>query len=107
MKNSNSPCTGGVLDAIGSRYYQSAYFEQIKTDEYREILEIMAESMNSWIKKSEIREKFSGSDQTVTDALKALTSRKIILKNPSKLGEYRLQHRGFALWIKLFGQRGR
>ncbi len=67
----------------------------------------MAENMNSWIKKSEIREKFSGSDHTVSDALKALTARKIILKNPSKLGEYRLQHRGFALWIKLFGQRKR
>jgi len=96
---------GGALDAIGSRYYQTLYNEQIKSDEYREVLEIMAESMNSWIKKSEIREKFSGNDHTVGDALKALTSRKIILKNPSKLGEYRLQHKGFALWIKLFGRR--
>lgn len=96
---------GGALDAIGSRYYRTAYNEQIKSDEYREVLTIMAGSMNSWIKKSEIRERFSGSDHTVTDALKALTARKIILKNPSKLGEYRLQHKGFALWIKLFGQR--
>jgi len=97
---------GGALDAIGSRYYQSLYNEQIKSDEYREVLQIMAESMNSWIKKSEIRESFSGNDHTVGDALKALTARKIILKNPSKMGEYRLQHKGFALWIKLFGQRG-
>jgi hypothetical protein len=96
---------GGALDAIGSRYYQALYNEQIKSDEYREVLEIMAESMNSWIKKSEIREKFSGNDHTVSDALQALTARKIILKNPSKLGEYRLQHKGFALWIKLFGRR--
>jgi hypothetical protein len=98
---------GGALDSIGSRYYKSAYNEQIKSDEYREVLEIMAENMNSWIKKSEIRAKFSGSDHTVSDALKALTARKIILKNPSKLGEYRLQQRGFALWISLFGQRKR
>lgn len=98
---------GGALDAIGSRYYQSAYNEKIKSDEYREVLEIMAESMNSWIKKSEIRDKFSGNDHTVSDALKALTARKIILKNPSRIGEYRLQHKGFALWIKLFGQRGK
>ena len=96
---------GGALDAIGSRYYQSLYNEQIKSDEYREVLEIMAENMNSWIKKSDIRAKFSGNDHTVSDALKALTARKIILKNPSKLGEYRLQHKGFALWIKLFGRR--
>ncbi|MFT6138736.1 MAG: hypothetical protein ACJAUJ_001831 [Salibacteraceae bacterium] len=96
---------GGALDAIGKRYYQSAYNEQIKSDEYREVLSIMAENLNTWIKKSDIRNKFSGKDHTVSDALKALTDRKIILKNPSKAGEYRLQQRGFALWIKLFGQR--
>ncbi len=98
---------GGALDAIGSRYYQSAYSEQIKSDEYRLVLEIMADSMNSWIKKSDIREKFTGSEHALSNALQALTSRNIILKNSSKIGEYRLQHRGFALWIKLFGQRKR
>jgi hypothetical protein len=96
---------GGALDEIGTRYYHSAYNEQIKSDDYREVLSIMADSMNSWIKKSDIVQKFSGNDHTVTDALKALTTRKIILKNPSKRGEYRLQQRGFALWIKLFGDR--
>ncbi len=95
----------GAIDAIGSRYYASQYHEQIKSDEYREVLKIMAESMNEWIKKSDIRSEFSGSDQTLTDALKALTTRSIILKNASKLGEYRLQQKGFALWIKLFGER--
>lgn len=65
----------------------------------------MAESMNSWIKKSEIREKFNGTENTLNNALQALTTRKIILKNSSKVGEYRLQQKGFALWIKLFGDR--
>ena len=96
---------GGALDSIGSRYYASQYHEQIKSDEYRQVLSIMAENMSAWVKKSDIREKFTGSDHTLTDALKALTARKIILKNPSKIGEYRLQQRGFALWIKLFGNR--
>jgi hypothetical protein len=97
----------GALDSIGRRYYASQYHEQIKSDEYREVLAIMAESMSSWVKKSEIRQKFTGSAQTLTDALKALTTRKIILKNQSKLGEYRLQQRGFALWIKMFGNRSK
>ncbi|MCF3191480.1 AAA family ATPase [Pseudomonas bubulae] len=96
---------GGALDSIGSRYYAADYHSKIKSDEYRQVLSIMAENMSDWIKKSEIREKFTGDDQTLTDALKALTTRKIILKNASKMGEYRLQQRGFALWIKLFGSR--
>ena len=97
----------GALDAIGSRYYANDFYSKIKSDEYRQVLSIMAENMNSWVKKSDIRAKFSGDDQTLTDALRALTGRKIILKNPSKMGEYRLQHRGFTLWIKLFGSRKR
>ncbi|MFK7699677.1 ATP-binding protein [Pseudomonas caspiana] len=96
---------GGAIDSIGTRYYASDYHSKIKSDEYRQVLSIMADNMNEWIKKSEIRSHFSGDDQTLTDALRALTNRKIILKNESKMGEYRLQQRGFALWIKLFGSR--
>lgn len=96
---------GGAIDAIGGRYYESSYFDKIKSDEYRQVLSIMAEELNSWVKKSEIRERFTGDENILSNALTALTSRKIILKNPSKMGEYRLQQRGFALWIRLFGDR--
>lgn len=96
---------GGAIDTIGNCYYRSVYNKEIKSDNYRAVLSIMAENMNSWIKKSEIKPKFSGADHVLTDALKTLTVRKIILKNPSKNGEYRLQQKGFALWIKLFGER--
>lgn len=97
--------SGGAIDSIGSRYYESSFHDKIKSDEYRQVLSIMADKMNSWIKKSEIRVQFEGDDTTLTNALQALASRRIILKNPSKMGEYRLQHRGFAIWIKLFGGR--
>ena len=97
--------TGGAIDAIGDRYYVNAFYDKIKSDEYREVLAIMAENLNLWVTKAEIRSKFSGDDSTLSNALTALTTRKIILKNPSKIGEYRLQQRGFALWIKLFGNR--
>ncbi len=96
---------GGALYAIGQRYYASSFYDKIKSDEYREILTIMAENLNAWVKKSGIREEFSGNDAVLSNALSALTDRKIILKNTSKRGEYRLQQRGFALWIKLFGNR--
>lgn len=96
---------GGAIDAIGNRYYASAFHDKIKSDEYRQVLRIMAENLNAWIRKSEIRQKFTGDDNTLSNALQALTARKIILKNPSKMGEYRLQQKGFALWIKLFGDR--
>lgn len=95
---------GGAIDSIGSRYYESAFYDKIKSNEYRQVLSIMAEKMNSWITKAEIRANFSGDETTLSNALQALTTRKIILKNAAKRGEYRLQQRGFAIWIKLFGQ---
>lgn len=97
--------TGGAVDAIGSRYYENDFYDRIKSDEYRQVLGIMAEKMNAWTTKAEIREKFTGDETTLTNALQALTSRKIILKNSAKMGEYRLQQRGFAIWIRLFGDR--
>lgn len=96
---------GGALDAIGDRYYASAFYDKIKSDEYREVLSIMADNLNNWISKAEIRAKFSGSENTLTNALSILVDRKIILKNPSRNGEYRLQQKGFALWIKAFANR--
>lgn len=96
---------GGAIDAIGNSYYANAFNEKIKSDEYRQVLTIMSEKMNSWITKAQIRDTFTGDENILTNALQALTNRKIILKNPSKLGEYRLQQRGFALWIRLFGRR--
>ena len=96
---------GGAIDAIGSRYYESDFYDKIKSDEYRQVLAIMAKRMNSWVKKSEIRSEFNGAETRLSNALQALTSRKIVLKNPAKDGEYRLQQRGFALWIQLFGNR--
>ena len=95
----------GALDAIGSRYYESSYYEQIKSDEYRQVLSIMADKMDSWIPKQEIKTRFTGSEQRFNNALQALTTRRIILRNSSKRGEYRLQQRGFALWIMLFGKK--
>lgn len=97
--------SGGAIDAIGSRYYESDFYDKIKSDEYRQVLAIMAKRMNSWVKKSEIRAELKGAETKLTNALQALTSRKIVLRNPAKDGEYRLQQRGFALWIQLFGNR--
>lgn len=96
---------GGALDAIGNRYYESDFYDRIKSDEYRQVLTIMSKRMNSWIKKAEIRAEFTGPETKLTNALKALTDRRIILKNRERDGEYRLQQKGFALWIQLFGNR--
>jgi len=95
----------GAIDLIGDRYYRDLYYGKIKQDSYREILSIMSEKSNEWISLKEIRGKFRGKDTTLTNGIKALRDRNIILSKPGRKGLYRLQWVGFAAWIYRINQR--
>jgi hypothetical protein len=91
----------GALELIGDRYYHDPFYNQIQTDVYRQVLRIMSDHLDDWVTKDSLRAKFRGRGSTLDSALKALRDRQII---PSKIGErgvYRLQHKAFALWIRL------
>lgn len=92
---------GGALDLIGERYYRNDYYNKIQSESYRQVLRIMAGREREWITKEQIRKDFKGKETTLANAMKALVDRKIILVKEGGTGVYRLQHRGFAWWIKL------
>lgn len=92
----------GAMEKIGDRYYRDDFYNKIQKDSYRQVLRIMADKDNSWVTKEEIREKFKGTNSTLANAIQALRDRKIILAKEGERGKYRLQHRGFAFWIKLY-----
>jgi hypothetical protein len=91
----------GALDLIGDRYYRNDFYNKIQQEEYRQILRIMADDLDEWVKRSKIRDRFKGADSTLNNALRSLRDKHIILAKEGEKGVYRLQHRGFALWIKL------
>ena len=92
---------GGALEIIGDRYYRHDFYNKIQKESYRQVLRIMADDLDSWVPRSKIREKFKGNNGTLNNAIKALRDRHIILSKEGEKGIYRLQHKGFALWIKL------
>jgi hypothetical protein len=94
---------GGAFDLIGDRYYKTLYFK-IKEESYRQVLKIMSSKGNRWVAKKEIRSKFKGKQSTLDNAISTLLEKKIILRRPDKIGEYRLQWAGFALWINIFAE---
>jgi hypothetical protein len=96
----------GALDLIGDRYYRNDFYSKIQKDSYRQVLRIMAEDLDGWVPKAKIKAKFKGKETTLNNALKALRDRHIVLSLEGEKGIYRLQHKGFALWIKLFGDPG-
>jgi AAA ATPase domain len=92
----------GGLEMIGDRYYRNDFYNKIQKDSYRQVLRIMAEKHDGWISKAEIKAAFDGKESTLDNAIHALRERHIILSQEGQRGVYRLQHRGFALWIKLY-----
>lgn len=92
----------GALEQIGDRYYRNDFYNKIKQESYRQVLRIMTDKVDNWITKEEIRAKYHGKDQTLNNALKALRDRKIIISAEGERGKYRLQHKGFAFWIRIF-----
>ena len=93
---------GGALELIGDRYYRDNFYNKIQAESYRQVLRIMADKLDAWVTKEDIKKRFKGKDAVLNNAIKALRDRRIILPMEGKPGVYRLQHKGFALWIKLY-----
>ncbi len=92
-----------ALIQIGSRFYYKPFYQDITAETQRQILRIMAEKWNGWITRGEIKNKFQGKETALTNGLKALRDKAIIISKEGVKGEYRLQWASFALWIKLQG----
>lgn len=91
----------GALEKIGNKYYRDDYYKKIQGDEYRQVLNIMANSLDNWVSKKHIRENFKGTDNKLNNAIQALLTRGIILPKEGTRGIYRLLDKGFAWWIRL------
>jgi hypothetical protein len=45
----------GAFEQIGQKYFQEMYFDKINSDEYRSVLQVMAEQLDGWVTKEHIR----------------------------------------------------
>lgn len=90
----------GALQQLGHKYFNELYFDQIGSDDYRKVLQGMAEHLDSWVDRDKIKSSIKIKDHTLNNALQALKKRNIILTNPAQKGEYRLPTKSFAVWIK-------
>jgi DNA-binding IscR family transcriptional regulator len=62
----------------------------------------MAENLDGWTSKADLRKKLAIKHSTLNNAISALKKRHIILPRPGKAGVYRLPTKSFAVWIKAF-----
>jgi len=92
----------GAIQQLGLKYFQELYFAQIGSDEYRGVLRAMAENLDGWTRKSDIRKAIEIKELTLNNAIRALRNKHIIIPKPGAAGVYRLPTKSFAVWIKAF-----
>ena len=93
----------GAFQQLGTKYFEDLYFDRIGSDDYRQVLHVMSQHLDAWVSKEEIRSKSPNlKATTLNNALKALTSRRIILAQQGKRGSYRLPMKSFAVWIRAY-----
>lgn len=92
----------GAFQQLGLKYFQELYFEQIGSDEYREVLRAMSEHFDEWLSKEQIRQAVHLKPSTLNNALTALKKRNIIIPKTGTKGMYRLPTKSFAVWIRAY-----
>lgn len=90
----------GAFKQLGLKYFQELYFDQIGSDEYREVLRAMSNHLDGWVNKEEIRQFAKIKESTLNNALAALKKRHIIIAKEGKKGVYSLPSKSFAVWIR-------
>jgi len=95
----------GALDQLGSRYFEDMYLGQINSDEYRRVLQVMAESPDEFMTRRHIKEATELKETTLTNALAALKKKRIILPHRERKGLYKLPTTSFAVWIRARSRR--
>jgi AAA ATPase-like protein len=92
----------GALDQLGEKYFQQMYFEKISSNEYRAVLQTMAQSKDrdGWTTKEEIRQATGLRETTLGNAIHTLKDKEIIAAKLGEKGVYRLPTQSFAAWIR-------
>ena len=96
----------GALWQLGDKYFNEMYNLKIASDNYRTVLDTMAQVGDEWIARKDIIKNSGLPPSQVTNALNAMKSRDIILSDESRKnkGYYRLPTRSFAAWINAYSE---
>ena len=70
---------GGAFQQLGQKYYHELYFDKIGSDEYRNVLGVMAGHLDGWVSKDELRDRLKIKPTTLNNALAALKKKRIII----------------------------
>jgi len=90
----------GALAQLGQKYFNEMYHARINSDDYRRVLDTMANHGDDWVaRKTIIEQTPSVSEHVIGNALSTLRDKDIILQEDGRRGFYKLPTKSFATWI--------
>ncbi len=95
----------GAIHQLGQKYFHRQFFDEIGSDEYRNVLMAMSKHLDDWTSKEQLRKIAGIKEHTLTNAIAALKKKKIIITKDGVKGVYRLPSKSFAVWIRVYIQR--
>ncbi|WP_371833449.1 ATP-binding protein [Ferirhizobium litorale] len=90
---------GGALAQLGDKFFNEMYHARISSEDYRRVLDAMAEHGDSWVARKTIIAESGVSEASVNNALQSLKLKEIIIQDDTRRGFYRLPTNSFAAWI--------
>lgn len=90
---------GGALSQLGDKFFNEMYHARIGSEDYRRVLDAMAEHGDSWISRKDIIIESGVSETNVSNALVSLKAKEVIFQDDTRRGYYRLPTNSFAAWI--------
>lgn len=90
---------GGALSQLGDKFFNDMYHARISSEDYRRVLDAMAEHGDTWVSRATIISESGVTETKVNNALQALKSKEVILQDEKRRGHYRLPTNSFAAWI--------
>lgn len=92
----------GALQQLGMRYFENMYTDEVRSDDYRTVLQVIAQHSPKYVQRKTIIEESGLKRYNVDNALTALKKRGSVVTRSGQKGQYALPSRSFATWIRAF-----
>jgi hypothetical protein len=93
---------GGALQLLGQRFFENMYTDELRSDDYRKVLQVLARHMPEYVSRKTIIAESGLKYHTVNNALGACKKKGSVLQQKGQVGHFRLPSNSFAAWIQAF-----
>jgi predicted transcriptional regulator len=93
----------GSISRLGKLFFSKMYQDIQKSDNFKEILKIIAVQSGQkqkWVARQDILSEFSGKRGSLDSSIRTLKDKELIITNPDSQGQYRIVSKMFQAYVE-------